>query len=470
MITMNNLLNQIRKIVGPNGMLLGEDVASRSDSWPPMGGCQAKALIRPASTEEVAEVLKLCHAAGQAVVTHGGLTGLVGGARADKDDIVISLERMNRIEPVDTLNRTVTVEAGVLLQQVQVAAEDAGLLFPLDLGARGSATIGGNISTNAGGNSVIRYGMIREQLLGVEAVLANGTIISSLKGVIKNNTGYDLKQLFIGSEGTLGIVTRAVLRLRPLPRSRNTALVAIAAFDHLGHFLRDMDSALGGTLSAFEVMWNDFYRLIMGDGKNHGQPLQLSHGFYVLIESTGGHEEADKSRFEGALEKALEQELIVDAVIAQSQQQREDLWAIRDDIERLFEGMFPPITFDISLGIAQTDEYVEEVRQQLTERWPDSRMVVFGHLGDGNIHLVLTIGSLEENEVHAVETIVYEALGRRQGVISAEHGIGLEKREYLKHSRSAEEIALMKTIKQALDPKGILNPDKIFVQYEENSS
>ncbi|MCH7507509.1 MAG: FAD-binding oxidoreductase [Proteobacteria bacterium] len=467
---MNNLLDQIQEIVGPSGMLLGEDVASRSDSWPPMGGCQAKAIIRPASTEEVSKILKLCHAAGQVVVTHGGLTGLVGGARADKDDIVISLERMNHIEPVDTINRTVTLEAGVLLQRIQEAAEEAGLLFPLDLGARGSATIGGNISTNAGGNSVIRYGMIRDQLLGVEAVLADGTIISSLKGVIKNNTGYDLKQLFIGSEGTLGIVTRAVLRLRPLPRSRNTALVAINHFDHLGRFLRDMDSALGGTLSAFEVMWNDFYRLIVGDGDNHGQPLQSSHGFYVLIESTGGHEEADKSRFEGALEKALEQELMVDAVIAQSKQQREDLWAIRDDIEGLVKGLFPPITFDISLGIAQMDDYVEEVRQQLTERWPDSRMVVFGHLGDGNIHLVLTIGSLEENEVHAVETIVYEALGRRQGVISAEHGIGLEKREYLKHSRSTEEIALMKTIKQALDPKGILNPGKIFVQHEDTSS
>ena len=460
---MNNLLDQIQEIVGSSGMLLGEDVASRSDAWPPMGGCQAKALVRPASTGEVSEILKLCHAAKQAVVTHGGLTGLVGGARADKEDIVISLERMNRIEPVDTVNRTVTLEAGVLLQRVQEAAEDAGLLFPLDLGARGSATIGGNISTNAGGNSVIRYGMIRDQLLGVEAVLANGTIISSLKGVIKNNTGYDLKQLFIGSEGTLGIVTRAVLRLRPLPRSRNTALVAIEDFEHLGHFLWDMDSALGGALSAFEVMWNDFYQLIVGGGDNHGQPLQLSHGFYVLIESTGGHEEADKSRFEGALEKALKQELIVDAVIAQSKQQREDLWAIRDDIEGLVKGLFPPITFDISLGIAQMDDYVEEVRQQLTERWPASRMVVFGHLGDGNIHLVLTVGSLEETEVHAVETIVYEALGRRQGVISAEHGIGLEKREYLQHSRSAEEIELMKTIKQALDPRGILNPGKIFV-------
>jgi len=466
---MNNLLDQIQNIVGPSGILLGDEVADRSDSWPPMGGCQAKALVRPASTEEVSKVLKLCHAEGQSVVTHGGLTGLVGGARAGKDDIVLSLERMNGIEAVDTINRTLTLEAGVMLQKVHETAEDAGLLFPLDFGARGSATIGGNISTNAGGNSVIRYGMIRDQVLGVEAVLADGTIISSLKGVIKNNTGYDLKQLFIGSEGTLGIVTRAVLRLRPLPRSRNTALVAIEDFDRLGRFLRDMDSALGGTLSAFEVMWNDFYKLIVGDSSHHVQPLPPSHGFYVLLESTGGHDEADKARFEGALEEAIDEELIVDAVIAQSRQQRDDLWAIRDDIEGLAKKLFPPITFDVSLGIPQMDDYVEEVRQQLTERWPDSRMVVFGHLGDGNIHLVLTVGSLEENEVRAVETIVYEALGRRQGVISAEHGIGLDKRTYLKHSRSEEEIELMKTLKRALDPKGILNPDKIFSQQEVSS-
>jgi len=467
---MNSLLKKIQEIVGPNGILLGDDIAGRSDSWPPMGGCQAKYLVRPACTEEVSKVLNLCHSKGQSVVAHGGLTGLVGGARAGKDDIVLSLERMNAIAAVDTVNRTVTVEAGVLLQKVHETAEDAGLIFPLDLGARGSATIGGNISTNAGGNSVIRYGMIRDQLLGVEAVLADGTIISSLKGVIKNNTGYDLKQLFIGSEGTLGIVTRAVLRLRPMPRSSNTALVAIEDFECLGRFLRNMDSALGGTLSAFEVMWNDFYQLIVGESSDHGQPLKPTHGFYVLIESTGGHEDADKTRFEGALTEALDKEIIVDAVIAQSKQQRADLWAIRDDIEGLVKRLFPPITYDISLSIQQMDSYVEEVRHQLTERWPNSRMVVFGHLGDGNIHLALTIGSLEKNEVHAVEHIVYEALGRRQGVISAEHGIGLDKREYLKHSRSEEEIALMKTLKQALDPKGILNPGKIFAPREETLS
>ncbi len=464
---MNTLLDKIKQIVGTKGILLGEDVSSRSDFWPPTGGCQAKALLRPATTREVSEILKLCHTEGQTVVTHGGLTGLVGGARACEDDLVLSMERMTGIEAVDVINRTIKVEAGAPLQKVHEAAEAADLLFPLDLGARGSATIGGNISTNAGGNSVIRYGMMRNQLLGVEAVLADGTIISSLKGVIKNNTGYDLKQLFIGSEGTLGVVTRAVLRLHPLPRSCNTALVAIDDFERLGRFLRDTDSALGGTLSAYEVMWNDFYRLIVADSDRHGLPLGPDHEFYVLIESTGGHEDADRARFQGALEEALEQELIVDAVVAQSKQQREDLWAIRDDIESLAKKLFPPITYDISLGIPQMDDYVGEVRQQLTERWPDSSMVAFGHLGDGNIHLVMTVGSLEAEKVHAVNDIVYTALGRRQGVISAEHGIGLDKREYLKYSRSAEEIALMKTIKQALDPRGILNPNKIFSQHEE---
>jgi FAD/FMN-containing dehydrogenase len=427
-----------------------------------MGGCKAQAIIRPANTHEVSEVLRLCHAAGQSVVTHGGLTGLVGGAVAGPGDIVVSLERMTAIDPVDVINRTVTVDAGVPLQKVHEVAEQADLLFPLDLGARGSCTIGGNISTNAGGNSVIRYGMTREQLLGIEAVLADGTIISSLNGVLKNNTGYDLKQLFVGSEGTLGIVTRAVLRLRPLPRTRQTALVAIDGFEKVGRFLRKMDSALGGTLSAFEVMWNDFYALIAGDNSRHKQPLDSSYPFYVLLESTGAHERFDLECFEEALADAFETGLISDAALAQSKQQRENLWAIRDDIEELNRKLFPSIVFDVSLDIPQMDEYVNEVREHLSNRWPDSKMVVFGHLGDGNIHIVVTVGSLEPLDVNVVEDIVYEALGRRSGVISAEHGIGLDKREYLKHSRSKEEIALMRTLKQALDPGGILNPGKIF--------
>ena len=459
---MTALLESIEKIVGTNGVLTGEDVASRSDSWPPMGGCKARAIIRPASTEEVAGVLMLCNEHKQAVVTHGGMTGLVRGAVAGPDEIALSLERMKTIDPVDGVSRTVTVQAGVPLQALQEAAEEAGLLFPLDLGARGSATVGGNIATNAGGNAVIRYGMMREQLLGVEAVLADGTIISSMNNVIKNNTGYDLKQLFIGSEGTLGVITRAVLRLRPAPRSQNTALVGIDEFQKLAEFLRVMDSCLGGTLSAFEVMWNDFYSLIVGDGKKHGKPLEPSYPFYVLLESTGGNEEGDPRRFEDALQTALEAGLMCDAVIAQSKQQRHELWAIRDDVEGLTESLFPPLSFDISLSIPDMDEYVKEVRSRLSRQWPGYRMVTFGHLGDGNIHLGIGVGSLDPKTVHAVERIVYGALEKFNGVISAEHGIGIEKRAYLGYSRSPEEIALMRTIKNALDPGNILNPGKIL--------
>jgi len=463
---MDKLIDDIREIVGDRGLLTGESVGERSDSWPPAGGCQARAIVRPAATAEVSAVLRLCHAAGQSVVTHGGLTGLVGGSRVTPDDLVLSLERMTAIEPVDVINRTVVVEAGAPLQRVHEAAEAAGFLFPLDLGARGSATIGGNISTNAGGNGVIRYGMMREQVLGVEAVLADGTVISSMHNVIKNNTGYDLKQLFVGSEGTLGVVTRAVLRLRARPRSCNTALVAVPDFERLSAFLAHMDATLGGTLSAFEAMWNDFWRLIVGDDgarneeRPHGRPLDPTHAFYVLVEATGGNETVDRQRFEEALQEAFEAGLAVDAVVAQSRQQRQDLWAIRDDIETMIRKLYPPLTFDVSLGIPMMDEYVNEVRSALTALWPAARMVSFGHIGDGNIHLVLSVGSLDPEHVHGAEKVVYEALGRRGGVISAEHGIGLEKRAYLRHSRSAEEVALMRTLKQALDPKDILNPGK----------
>ncbi len=459
---MSGLLNEITHIVGPEGVLTGEDVAARSDSWPPMGGCQAKALIRPADTAQVAAVLKLCHAQNQPVVTHGGLTGLVNGARASNEELVVSLERMRKLDPVDSVNRTVTAQAGVPLQTVHEAAAKANLLFPLDLGARGTCTIGGILSTNAGGNSVIRYGMARAQVLGLEAVLADGTIISSMHAVIKNNTGYDLKQLFIGSEGTLGIVTRAVLRLWPLPHSRQTALVAVNDFERIGRLLQVTDAALGGTLSAFEVMWNDFYALIVGNPDTHGLPLPATYPYYVLLESTGSQEDMDRAQFERALGEAFEQELIADAVVAQSRQQCADLWAIRDDIEGLFAALNPLLAFDISLEITQMNRFVQELRLSLSKQWPDYRMVVFGHLGDGNIHLALTVGSATAAVQHAVDQVVYRTLESYHGVISAEHGIGLSKRDFLSFSRSEEEINLMKTLKAALDPKGILNPGKIF--------
>ncbi|HKX56105.1 MAG TPA: FAD-binding oxidoreductase, partial [Xanthomonadales bacterium] len=309
---------------------------------------------------------------------------------------------------------------------------------------------------------VIRYGMAREQVLGLEAVLADGTIISSMNSVLKNNTGYDLKQLFIGSEGTLGIITRAVLRLRPLPRSRNTALLALSDFSKVSQLLRTMEAELAGNLSAFEVLWNDFYRLIIGNGSKHGMPLADDHAFYVLLEAGGAHPENDRSSFEHALEQAFDQQLIDDAVIAQSEQQRQDLWAIRDDIEALLHGLHPAITFDVSLNIADMDDYVREVKQKLAARFAQAHSVFFGHIGDGNIHPVMTVGSIAHDVVSQVEEIVYGCLRSRQGIISAEHGIGLEKKPYLSLCLSPAELQLMQTLKRALDPDNLLNPGKIF--------
>jgi len=412
-------------------------------------------------------VMKICHHHRKTVVTHGGMTGLVKGGVSDQNDIIMSLERMRAIEHIDVANRSMTVQAGAVLQQVHEAAEREGMLFPLDLGARGSATIGGNISTNAGGNGVIRYGMAREQVLGLEAVLADGSIISSMNSVLKNNTGYDLKQLFIGSEGTLGIISRAVLRLRPLPRSRNTALLALKDFRMVSHLLRSMEAGLAGSLSAFEVMWNDFYRLVTGNSK-HGLPLADEHGFYVLLEASGANPENDRSNFEQALAQAFDQQLIVDAVIAQNDQQRKELWAIRDDIEAMMRELHPAMTFDVSLNIADMDDYVREVKQQLAACFTQAKSVFFGHIGDGNIHPVLTVGSLQPGSVHQVEEIIYGCLRSRGGVISAEHGIGLEKKPYLSLCRSPAEMQLMQTLRRALDPHNLLNPGKVFDLPAEN--
>ncbi len=421
------------------------------------------AIIRPGSTDELAQVMRACHAAGQSVIPVGGNTGLVEGATASERDVLVSLERMNSIEELDETGCTMTVEAGVPLHTVQERAADAGLMFPVDFGARGSAQIGGAISTNAGGNAVIRYGMMREQVLGLEAVLADGTVVSSMNRLLKNNAGYDLKQLFIGTEGTLGIITRAVLRLRPALRSRNTALVAIEDYGNVPQLLNTLGSELGGTLSAFEVLWKDFYDTVVVERSKHQAPVAGDHPWYVLVEARGGDQGADDARFQSALEDALEAGLIVDAAIASSAKQREAIWAIRDDIDGLAEILDPVMAFDVSLPIADTAEYAARVNDRLRERWPDTfRCTTFGHLGDNNLHFLLSVGSEDHDEQTEVMKIIYEELRPYRGSISAEHGIGLEKRPFLDVSRDPAEVALMRTLKRALDPRGILNPGRVF--------
>ncbi len=455
------LAESLLGIVGTDGLLVDDEVRARSTQAFRPEPLRARVLVRPRTTAEVSAVLALCHAARNPVVTHGGLTGLVHGADAGGDDVIVSLERMNAIEEISPIQRVAVVQAGLPLQRLQEAARDAGLFFPLDLGARGTATVGGAVSTNAGGNRVIRWGMMRESVLGLEAVLADGTVVSSLNRVIKNNTGYDLKQLFIGAEGTLGVVTRVVVRLREAPPARAMGLAALERFEQVAALLKHMDRGLGGTLSAFEVMWRDFYELVTTPPARTRPPLPHGRPYYVLLESLGADQARDLERFESTLAEAMEAGLVADASIAQTERDCEALWALRDDIGQM--GRFGrPFGYDVSLPLADTEAYVANLRPDLAQRWPEHRCWFYGHLGDGNLHVVVQVPDPSDAAHAAVDALVYEPLGALGGAISAEHGIGLDKKAWLHVSRSADEIALMRTLKQALDPAGILNPGKLL--------
>lgn len=459
---MMSLITELTDIVGAQGILLNEDVKARNPDFWGQHENLAKAIVRPASTQELSKVMALCYQANQSMVPWGGITGLVHGTLPSSDDIALSLERMHAIEVIDDIAGTITVEAGCILQTVQEAAEEKNWLFALDLGARGSATIGGNIATNAGGNQVIRYGMMRQQVLGLEVVLADGTIINSMNTMLKNNAGYDLKQLFIGSEGTLGIVTKAVLRLNPLPKSKQTALLAVNSFEQLTTLLKSLNSDLGGQLTCFEVMWDNFYNLMVDESKKHQDVIQGDYPYYVLVEAQGADPIRDGELFENTLGRIIEQGGISDAIIAQSVSQAEKLWAMRDDIETLVSRLSPIFAFDISLPLVHMELYLDDIEGAIKAIWPQSRFVVFGHLGDGNLHLGISVGDGSNETRLAVAKIVYQHLAQSKGSISAEHGVGLEKKRFLHYSRNEIEIKLMKTLKKALDPKSLLNPGKVI--------
>ncbi|MEE4299167.1 MAG: FAD-binding oxidoreductase [Pseudomonadales bacterium] len=457
---MDDLIQRLETLLGPGGVLTGSDVTSRSAGIWRDDALVAPAIVRPRDTEQVAAVLALCHERGQAVVTHGGLTGLVHGADAGPEELVLSTERMTAIEAIDPVDRTATVQAGVPLQVLQDAVAEHDLIFPLDLGARGSCRIGGNLATNAGGNRVVRFGMTRENTLGVEAVLADGTVIPALNRMVKNNSGFDLKHWFIGTEGTLGVITRAVLRLREAPRSRSSALLALDSFDAVTRLLKHLDAGLGGGLSAFEVMWREFYETVAQPPVRDRAPLPVTHPFYVLCETMGGDPEADAARFERVLATALEAGLAVDAVLADSEARQADLWSLRDSVEALF-AFGPSQIFDVSLPVSAMAGYVARVEQGIAAISPAARLFTFGHLGDGNLHFLAAPGADDAATVDAVERAVYEPLRAIGGGISAEHGIGLEKKRWLALSRTPEEIELMRRMRRALDPRGILNPGKV---------
>ena len=387
---------------------------------------------------------------------------MVGSTETSAKEIVISLEKMDQIEEVDEKSRSMTVQAGVILENVHNAAREKDLLFPLNFGAKGSAQIGGAISTNAGGLRVLKYGMTRSLVLGLEAVLADGTIVSSMKKIIKDNSAFDLKQLFIGSEGTLGIVTRAVLKLVEAPKSRVTAFVGFNEYDKVVEFLRFMDSGLAGTLSGFELIWNRTYRAMTEPPAGVKPLLPYDYKYYVLLEGLGSHPENDQKRLEELLEQALEREMILDAMIAQGASDLTWFWKMREDVDVLVSQCRNDQHFDISLPIPAIGDFIEKVVTEL-HQIPEVELVLpFGHMADGNIHFV--IGKSEENKalIKRINDVIYNPLQEVGGSISAEHGIGVHKKAYLHLCRSMAEIQLMKTLKKTLDPNGILNPGKVL--------
>jgi FAD/FMN-containing dehydrogenase len=449
---------------------LGDDLVAtgpgipdrRHGDWSGVPYSVPLALLRPRNTEQLARMLHICNELGQPVVPQGGLTGLAGGACCGSGEVAVSLERMNAIEEIDAVSGTLTAQAGCTLQAVQEAAEAAGFLFALDLGARGTCTIGGNLSTNAGGNRVIRYGTMRDQLVGVEAVLADGSVVGGLHKMVKNNTGYDLRHLLAGAEGTLGIVTRVVLKLHPQPKSVSTAWCGLPDYDAVTILLQRAKAELPGGVSAFEVMWPSYLDFMLGKVKGLRAPLSRRHAMNVLMESAGADAVRQASEFDEFLARMLEEGVLEDATVARSTSDARTLWAVRDataEFPILLPGM---AAFDVSFAIGDIGRAALECEALLRQRWPHCTALVYGHLGDGNLHVIAHVADGAAAETRAIEEVVYDLVRRYRGAVSAEHGIGILKRNVLGHTRSPAELAAMRAIKQALDPKGILNPGKVL--------
>ncbi|MBX3529408.1 MAG: FAD-binding oxidoreductase [Rhizobiaceae bacterium] len=444
-------------------ILFGAEIPVRHHAdWTRLPPVVPLALVRPADAREVSAVLRVCNETATPVVTQGGLTGLVGGAHPVAGCVALSLDRLTGIEEIDVAGATMIVRAGTPLEQAQAAAEAAGFMLPIDLGARGSCSIGGNLATNAGGNRVIRYGSTRDHVLGLEAVLPDGTIVDSMSRLVKNNTGYDLKQFFIGSEGTLGVITRAVLRLQPRPAVVISAMCAVAGFDELMALLGALRGRLGPSLSAFEAMWPDFWNLMVSK-LDLRAPFASPHGAYALVEVSGFDPERDPERLQGVLSELLETGVLEDATIAQTSREAADFWKIREGVSEIRRAIGPIVSFDVGLPAASSDEFVRRSETVVRGRWPDAIHVAYGHLGDCNIHIIIQIPSAGAHQPKGeIDDLVYGVVREFGGSISAEHGIGLSKRKYLPLSRSPAEIAMMRSIKAALDPRGIMNPGKLF--------
>ena len=458
---MNNLIASLVELLDSSTVLTGADISEKYHAdWSGADPCQPLALLKPKTTQQLSEIMGLCHEHNQPVVIQGGLTGLAGGATPQSGEIAISLERMNGIEELDATAMTVTALAGTPLQVLQDIADDNDLFLPLDLGARGSCNIGGNVATNAGGTEVIRYGMTRSMVLGLEAVLADGTVINGMNKMVKNNSGYDLKHLFIGSEGTLGIVTRVVLQLQPKSRSSHTALCALNSYQSVTKLLVELKRSLGSGLTGFELMWDSYYSKVLEVLPNLASPFQEKHAYYLLLEYKENNQALGAERFESALFEQLESGLIDDALIAQSHQDADKFWQIRDGIGELFQVLGPVSNQDVSLPLEQIGPFADDLDQRLKAKYDNIGVLLFGHIGDNNLHVCAYTGR-DEDKSRINEDIML-MIGEYAGAITAEHGVGVLKRDFLALSRTPSEIALMKTLKLAMDPKGILNPKRVI--------
>jgi FAD/FMN-containing dehydrogenase len=453
---------RLRELVGPAHCVEGAAIDARygRDLWGSDRVGQPRFVVKPGSVEQVSAVLRACHEAYQPVVPQGGMTGLVSGGVPGPDEVVLSLERLDRIEDIDPVGRTMTVEAGATLQRVQDCAAGHGLLFPLDIAPRQECTIGGNVSTNAGGLRVLLYGMVRELVLGVEAVLADGTVVNGLHRLVKNNAGYDLKHLFIGTEGTLGVVTRATLRLRPAPTVRLAAFCGVPDLAAALELLHRLQALLPGMVSAYEAMWDSAYEVVVPLRDELPLPLAGRYPLYVLVECSGADAEGDPARFDAALARCAG--LIREYRVGRTPEEVGRLWAVRERIPKVVLARQPLFGFDLSLPAGELEGYLAEVEMELRGYWPAVRLVVFGHLGDDNVHIAVLTGERTRERKPLVEEIVYRHIARHRGSISAEHGIGFEKLPYLGYSRTAEEVNLMRRLKRMLDPHGVLNPGRVF--------
>jgi FAD/FMN-containing dehydrogenase len=458
-MTLQHLLGEI---VGAGNVLTApEDTKPYFTDWRRQYSATAECVVRPASTREVAAVMALCARDAIAVVPQGGNTGLVGGSvpTGQRREIVLSLNRMNRIRAIDVLNDTATVEAGCVLAAVQRAAEDVGRLFPLSLAAEGSCQIGGNLSTNAGGVNVLRYGTAREQVLGLEVVLPDGRVWDGLRALRKDNTGYDLKQLFLGAEGTLGIITAAVLRLFPRPTATATAWIALDSPRAAVELLAVLRERIGDRLSAFELISRACLEAVLAHSRDVHDPLAAVHPWYVLAElGDSGATDLLHERVEGVLADCAERGALRDAAIAQSLEQTRGLWRIRETIP---EAQFTNVKHDISVPVSKIPEFIDRTGKSLAQIFPGVQIFCFGHVGDGNLHYNVGSEALMPRR-EEVSRIVYDTLDAFGGSISAEHGLGQLKREEIRRHKAPLELELMRALKHTLDPKGLMNPGKVL--------